>query len=117
MSVEHLTKGDRIPFTQIPREACDTLTSDALALYVYLMAKPEVWIIRPKDVERRFGWGRERRRTAFRELEQEGYLLGEQSRGLRGYYRTEWRIYGEQQPQEWRTQLCKRLEKSESPVL
>jgi len=41
---------------------------DALAVYVYLVSKPEDWIVRPNQVRKHFGFGVDRYQKAMREL-------------------------------------------------
>jgi len=51
----------QIPYTQIPNEIVYNLGSaDAIALYVYLMCKPESWVVRKKDIMKALGIGRDR---------------------------------------------------------
>ena len=62
-------------FVRIPNDTADDprLTADALAVIVYLAAKPVTWKPRDTDVRRRFRWGRDKMRSVWNVLERAGY--------------------------------------------
>lgn len=64
-------------FTVLSDQAIDSLSAEALAVYAYLMRKPDDWVIRVKDVCRRFGWGEKGTvwRRVAKELRATGFLF------------------------------------------
>lgn len=62
-------------YVTVPSESITVLNNpDALAIYVYLLDKPEDWIIREKDICAKFGIGRRRYRDALAALRQADLL-------------------------------------------
>lgn len=59
MPIQKRTIGS-IPFTQVPNVIFNLGNSDAIAIYCYLLSKPENWIIRRTDVMKTIGVGRVR---------------------------------------------------------
>jgi hypothetical protein len=60
-------------FTTIQNETLDKIpTNSALGVYVYLASKPEDWIIRDKDIQRRFGIGKKALETCLKTLKEVG---------------------------------------------
>ena len=60
------------------------ITGDGLAVYVYLISKPEDWEIRVDEVARALSWSRPRVAKAMEELAQEGFAWLEPVRGKGG---------------------------------
>jgi hypothetical protein len=62
----------------------EMLTADALAVLVYLLSKPDGWVIRQADLKRRFGFGKEKQQAVYRCLENARYLTRERVHGEGG---------------------------------
>jgi hypothetical protein len=69
-------------FAVLPNEMIndENLTSDALAVLVYLLSKPNDWQVRPTNLRNRFGWGKDKVYRILANLEQLGYMRRESSR-------------------------------------
>lgn len=78
-------------FTRYHNEMFDVLKgdSDALALHLYLMSKPDDWRIMTRDVEKQMGWGREKRQNVMKRLQDVG-LMEYKRNPTQG---SEWLIY------------------------
>lgn len=62
-------------FTTVVNEVVSGMSANALATYVYLMSKPNDWIIRPTDVRNRFGFGEYTWRKVAKELREKGVMF------------------------------------------
>lgn len=58
----------------------DRLSIEARWLISYLLSKPDNWIIRPRDLKKKSGRGRDKVRAMMKELEEAGYLVREKVR-------------------------------------
>ena len=59
----------RTSFTSLSNETLSIITNtDALAIWVYLMSKPDNWIIRPEDIKKHFNLGSHRYQNAIKFL-------------------------------------------------
>ena len=69
-------------FAVLPNEMIndENLTSDALAVLVYLLSKPNDWQVRPTNLRNRFGWGKDKVYRVLANLEQLGYMRRESAR-------------------------------------
>ena len=69
-------------FAVLPNEMIndENLTSDALAVLVYLLSKPNDWQVRPTNLRNRFGWGKDKVYRILANLEQLGYMRRESAR-------------------------------------
>ena len=69
-------------FAILPNEMIndENLTSDALAVLVYLLSKPNDWQVRPTNLRNRFGWGKDKVYRVLANLEQLGYMRRESAR-------------------------------------
>ena len=69
-------------FAVLPNEMIndEKLTSDALAVLVYLLSKPNDWQVRPTNLRNRFGWGKDKVYRILANLEQLGYMRRESAR-------------------------------------
>ena len=69
-------------FAVLPNEMIndENLTSDALAVLVYLLSKPNDWQVRPTNLRNRFGWGKDKVYRILGNLEQLGYMRRESAR-------------------------------------
>ncbi|RME56845.1 hypothetical protein D6779_09920 [Candidatus Parcubacteria bacterium] len=69
-----LRKG-RIAFDIIPRSTVDAIGSaEALAIWTYLITRPENWVVKRNDIMKRLGLGRDRYARAMRELTDLGLI-------------------------------------------
>lgn len=60
-------------YTTITNEVMQLIRNpDALAIWVYLMSQDERWIVRPTDLKKRFGIGKDRYSKAMNELKDLG---------------------------------------------
>lgn len=58
----------------VSRDSVNDITdANALALWVYLITKPEDWIPRESQIREHFGWGHDRYRKAMTYLKENGY--------------------------------------------
>ena len=63
-------------YEPLPRNTIQAITDPtALAVWVYLMSKPSGWIVRGKDIEKHFGFGRDKRLKAVKALESLGLYI------------------------------------------
>ena len=64
-------------FTMYHNELFDILkgSGEAIGLHIYLMSKPDDWIIRAHDVEKAMGWGVDKRQKVMKILEDAGLLV------------------------------------------
>ena len=64
------------PFSWLPNYLVNdpNVSSDALAVALYLNGKPEGWQARPVDIKKRFGWGRHTWLSVSKELRELGVL-------------------------------------------
>jgi len=66
----------KIPYEIIPRQTVELIRNpDALAIWLYLMTRPQDWVIRKTDIMRRFSLGEMRYSTARKELDNLGLLV------------------------------------------
>lgn len=70
------------PWVQAPKAVIENaaISVEARWLLVYLLGKPDGWIIRVADIQNRTGWGRDKTRKHIKELVEARYLLPEYSR-------------------------------------
>jgi hypothetical protein len=62
-------------FTRIGNEVIESgISVDALGMMLYLMSKPDNWVIRVTHIEKHFKIGRTKRRRIFAELRAAGFL-------------------------------------------
>jgi len=63
------------PFTMIDNRAIahGGLSANALACLTYILSKPDNWIIVMSDIQKRFGWGRDKTYEVLRELVARGW--------------------------------------------
>ena len=72
----------------------DTLSFAARGMMLYLLAKPDDWLVRMTDLERASnGMGEQATRTVFAELEKAGYVVRAKSRTTGGHWRYETTVY------------------------
>jgi hypothetical protein len=72
----------------------DTLSFAARGMMLYLLAKPDDWLVRMADLERASnGMGEQATRTVFAELEASGYVVRVRSRTKDGTWRYETTVY------------------------
>ena len=83
-----LRKGSVTPYTIIPNKTIQSedLTLEALGLLIYLLSKPEGWIVRAKDVQNRFGIGRDKAYRIINELIEKCYLERHEVRDEQGKF-------------------------------
>ena len=64
-------------FTMYHNELFDILkgSGEAIGLHIYLMSKPDDWIVRAYDVEKAMGWGVDKRQKVMKILENAGLLV------------------------------------------
>jgi hypothetical protein len=101
-------------FTVYPTNTLDLLRghSDAIALHLYLVSKPNDWTVRSADIESALGFGRDRRRKAM------GVLMHKGLAKLRmtPYSGSEWDIYAE--PRETDSQAtCNPVDRETTPIV
>jgi hypothetical protein len=58
----------------------EALTPEALGVLLYLMSKPDDWIVRPSQLQKRFSTGRDKMRNILSLLEDIGYIRRERVR-------------------------------------
>lgn len=76
---------NRLPFDIIPRESVEAIESgDALAIWTYLMTRPENWIVRRDEVMKRLKIGRDRYAKAMQELNRLGLIVSASVQGKDG---------------------------------
>ena len=76
---------NKIPYEMISREVVQSLSNpDALAIWVYLMAKPPTWIVRREDIRSHFSIGRDRYSKAMSELNEAGLVVTKNVQGADG---------------------------------
>lgn len=76
---------NKIPYEMISREVAQSLSNpDALAIWVYLMAKPPTWIVRREDIRSHFSIGRDRYSKAMSELNEAGLVVTKNVQGADG---------------------------------
>jgi hypothetical protein len=70
------------PWVQAPKAVIEnaSISVEARWLLVYLLGKPDGWIIRVADIQNRTGWGRDKTRKHIKELVEAHYLLPEYNR-------------------------------------
>jgi hypothetical protein len=62
-------------FAVLPQDSLDAIRqSDAIAMWAYLMSRPEHWVVRPAQVKERLGIGQDRYAKAARHLREVGLL-------------------------------------------
>ena len=71
-------------FTTVVNEVTAGMSANAVAAYVYLMSKPRDWIIRPRDVRNRYGWGRHTWMKVAKELRDAGVMFDRIDRDEKG---------------------------------
>lgn len=66
---------EKDPFARIPNDTArdKLLMAESLGVITYLASWPETWVPREMDVRRRFGWGKDKMRTVWKNLEEHGY--------------------------------------------
>lgn len=62
-------------FTVVVNEVIEGMSMEAIAVYVYLLSKPQDWTIRPKEVRSRFNIGDHTWRRIAKELRERGVLF------------------------------------------
>jgi hypothetical protein len=70
------------PWVQAPKSVIENeaISVEARWLLVYLLGKPEGWIVRLTDIQNKSGWGRDKARRHIKELVAVGYLVPERVR-------------------------------------
>ncbi|MBG2935154.1 hypothetical protein I4914_08270 [Proteus mirabilis] len=98
MSVIRKAQGQE--FTVLPNKTIrdPRLPLDALGLLVKLISRPSDWEIRPYQLQKECGIGRDRLRRILSELEQSGYLVRRKCRSSDGTW--DWISEVYQEPQE-----------------
>jgi len=71
-----ILRKNRVPFEIIPRDVAQSISNpDALAIWVYLLTKPDNWIVRKEEIKTHFSLGRDRYSAAMKELRRLGLLV------------------------------------------
>jgi hypothetical protein len=73
-----------LSFTTVVNESIEGLSASAIGVYVYLQSKPPAWVIRPADIQKRFGFGRDKWRSISAELRESGLLFDKLERDAKG---------------------------------
>jgi len=74
-----------IQYEIVPRATVDSIKGcEALALWLYLITRPQNWVIRKTDIKNRFDWGRDRYTKAMTELKSLGLVTVASVRGDKG---------------------------------
>lgn len=85
-TIMKLKKAD-CPYESLPRETIQAIRNPvALAIWVYLMSKPTDWEVRGVDIEKHFGFGRDKRLKAIKELERLGLYVVVPIKGENGKF-------------------------------
>lgn len=72
-------------YVTLPQSSVDLVTDPvSLAVWVYLISKSDNWVIRVKDLQDRFGVGRDKVHSALRNLRDVGLVWDEYSRDEKG---------------------------------
>lgn len=88
MPVEKIPHADirrhGLTFTTVINEVALKLSAETLGVYVYLLSKPDAWVIRITDIQRQFGLGDHKWRKVSKELRTAGLLFDEVARDETG---------------------------------
>jgi hypothetical protein len=84
MSIVKVRKPES-PFEIIDRASIESIRNiDALAIWIYLRAKPEGWVVRESEIRSHFWIGRDKYRAAVRYLCEAGAVVDARIRGKNG---------------------------------
>lgn len=78
------------------------LKADALGVWLYLLSKPEDWIVVPKQLQERFSMGRDAMRRVFRELQDYGVMVRAPKQGDAGKL-SGWEYIVYEVPNAWKS--------------
>ena len=69
-------------YSIIPNDVINNgrLSSDCLAVLVYLLSKPSNWVVKPSNIQNRFGFGKDKAYKVIADLIQERYIVREEVR-------------------------------------
>jgi hypothetical protein len=74
-----------ISYEIVPRATVDSISGcEALSLWIYLITRPQNWVVRRADIKKRFTWGRDKYTRAMNELKEIGLVTVAQVRGEDG---------------------------------
>ena len=81
----------------------DSLSAEAIGVLVYLLSRPDNWVVRIDQLQRRFNLGRDKMQSIMRELSDAGHARSPQ---LRAWHGRERRTLGRAsrglcRPSEW----------------
>ena len=71
-----MLRKNRVAYEVVPRDVVQQVKNpDALAIWIYLLTKPDNWVVRRTDIRRHFGLGMDRYSNAMRELREMGLVV------------------------------------------
>lgn len=76
-------------FTVVPNEIFNdkSMSLKAIGLLTYLLSLPDNWVIYKSELENHFSDGETSIRTAFKELQEKGYILSVEIRNEKGHFK------------------------------
>tara|TARA_R100001129_G_C5276497_1_gene235587 strand:- start:247 stop:1056 length:810 start_codon:yes stop_codon:yes gene_type:complete len=82
-------------YSIIPNDVINNgrLSSDCLAVLVYLLSKPSNWVVKPSNIQNRFGFGKDKAYKVIADLIQERYIIREEVRTEGKYAQFTYYVY------------------------
>ena len=71
-----ILRKNRVPYEIVPRSTVQRITNpDALAIWIYLLTKPDNWTVRKAEIKTHFSIGEDRYGAAMRHLREAGLVV------------------------------------------